>query len=142
MQNGSLARRLDVEVRVFNEGVAFRCTIGKSTGFERLQIADEATEFDLRNTASGTVTLPFVTEQKGIGWVAVDEVAVPGFPRMSLTHEEHSHILLTRLAKSGGFPDVAYDGAPPLTVPWRAVLVAPTAEALRRIVSALPSMLN
>jgi hypothetical protein len=135
MQNGSLARRLDVEVRVYNGGVAFRYVIGKAISVDRLLITDEATEFDLPHDPAAPLAVPFVTEVKGVGWVAITEVPLPGFPRMQLTHEDRAgRILLTRLTSST--PDttavsgVVFDGKPPLTTPWRVVLVGSDREHL------------
>jgi alpha-glucosidase len=131
MQNGSLARRLDVEVRVYNDGVAFRYVIGKAVSTERLQIADESTEFELPHDPATPLTLPFMTQQKGIGWVALTEVPLPGFPRMHLAHEDSAgKILLTRLARHDGPVDVVYDGQPPLTTPWRVFVLGHDREHL------------
>jgi hypothetical protein len=133
MQNGSLARRLDVEVRVYDGGVAFRYVIGKAISVDRVLITDEATEFDLPHDPAAPLTIPFVTEEKGIGWVAITEVPLPGFPRMELTHEDRAgRILLTRLtAKDAtGIAGVVFDGKPPLTTPWRVVLVGRDREHL------------
>jgi hypothetical protein len=133
MQNGSLARRLDVEVRVYNDTVAFRYTIGKATPVDRLMIADEATEFDLPHDPAVPVTVPFVTERKGIGWVAITEVPLPGFPKMQLADEDlPGKILLTRLTRHIGLPDVVFDGKPPLTGPWRVIVVGPDKEHVMR----------
>jgi hypothetical protein len=146
MQNGSLARRLDVEVRVYNEGVAFRYVIGKAAAVERLTIADESTEFDLPHDPAAPLALPFLTERKGIGWVAITEVPLPGFPRMQLGHEDRAgRILLTRLMRHGGIPNVVFDGKPPLTMPWRVILVGvdparlPQSEILQSLAAAAPA---
>src|SRR5207244_4448900 len=131
MQNGSLARRLDVEVRVYNDGAAFRYVIGTAIPVERLQLADESTEFDLRHDPKKPVTVPLVTEQQGIGWVALTEVPKPGFPRMQLTHEDRAgKILLTRLTRHEGPVDVVYDGQPPLTTAWRVLALGHDREHL------------
>ena len=101
MQNGSLARRLDVEVRAYNGGVAFRYVIGKAISVDRLLIADEATEFDLPHDPAAPLTVPFIAEQKGLGWAEITEIPLPGFPTMQLAHEDRAgRILLTRLTRS------------------------------------------
>ena len=46
MQNGSLGRRLDVEIRAYDDGVAFRYIMPRSTPLEEILIRDEATEFN------------------------------------------------------------------------------------------------
>ncbi len=52
MQNGSLGRRLDVEVRAYDDGVAFRYLIPRSTPLEDILIRDEATEFNFAQPAA------------------------------------------------------------------------------------------
>jgi len=122
MQNGSLGRLLDIEVRVYNDGVAFRYRIPKSTPLLEIQIADEATEFDLVHPADAPLALSFVTEQKGVGWVAIAEVPIAGYPRMNLKHEEDG-ILLARLTRHPGIPDIVFEGKPPLVCPWRVIVI-------------------
>jgi hypothetical protein len=138
MQNGSLARLLDVEVRVANDGVAFRCTIGDSTGLERLQIADDTTEFDLPMEPNIPLTVPYITEQKGIGWVAVSEVPNPAFPRMNLALvdadrlEAGRKIIQARLTRRGSVPDIVWEGKTPFTLPWRLILIGPDKATVTR----------
>lgn len=133
MQNGSLARRLDVEVRVYDGGVAFRYVIGKAISVDRVLITDEATEFDLPHDPATSLTVPFMAEEKGIGWVEITEVPLPGFPRMELAHEDRAgRILLTRLKshQATGVSGVVFEGTPPVTTPWRVVLVGRDKEHL------------
>ena len=96
MQNGSLGRLIDVEVRAYNDGVAFRYVIPPSTPLIELLIADEATEFRLANPAVVTIT----ESQSG------------SYPPM------HVDQTLVRLAHP-------YKGTTPLTSPWRIVAVGP-----------------
>jgi hypothetical protein len=138
MQNGSLARLLDVEVRAFDDGVAFRCTIGNSTGIERLQIADDTTEFDLPREPGVPLTLPYITNQKGIGWVGISEIPLPAFPRMNLAlvdadrEQAGRKILLARLTRKGGVPDIVWEGKTPFTLPWRLIMIGPDKAAVMR----------
>ncbi len=139
MQNGSLARILDVEARVFDDGVAFRYTIGISTGVERLQIADETTEFDLPHTPGGPFAVPYFSDQKELGWVGISEVPLAGFPALTLGEEdfEGRKILFSRLTrKPHASPDVVYDGKPPLTGPWRVIVIAPDRESAMKALQA------
>ncbi len=92
MQNGSLGRLINIEVRAYNDGVAFRYVIPPSTPLIELLIAEEATEFRLANPAGVTIT----------------ESKSAGYPPMHIDHA------LTRLAHP-------YKGATPLTSPWRII---------------------
>jgi hypothetical protein len=106
MQNGSLGRLLNIEVRVFNDGAAFRYIIPKSLPLEELLIADEATEFHPLNGA------------------AVTEVLATGYPPMHLSPSENS-ALIARLARNPNSPQIAFRGATPFTGPWRVIVVGP-----------------
>ena len=95
MQNGSLGRLIDVEVRAYNDGVAFRYVIPPSTPLIELLIADEATDSGL--------PIPGVT---------ITESQSGSYPPM------HVDQTLVRLAHP-------YKGTTPLTSPWRIVAVGP-----------------
>ena len=81
MQDGSLGDRINIEARVYNDGVAFRYVLPRTTPLEDLNIADEATEFRFaagnevlrRGVAEiGRQRLPFVTSLPGGGWIGCD----------------------------------------------------------------------
>jgi alpha-glucosidase len=101
MQNGSLGRRINVEVRVFDSGVAFRYVVPHSTMLDEILIEDEATEFDLA------------------GDVRVYEVPLPEFPKMSLVKREGP----ARVTHLEGDSRVAFTGRTPLVCPWRVIAV-------------------
>jgi alpha-glucosidase len=146
MQNGSLGRRLDVEIRAYDDGVAFRYVLPKSTPLEEILIRDEATEFNFaqpgvlsRLEAKPDFDLPFIVEQPGIGWVAITgagpESKSAKYPRTYLVRSNAG--MLTTLARSRSEPTVAYSGTTPLIWPWRVLIVGPDrarlmeSEALR-----------
>jgi hypothetical protein len=62
MQNGSIGRRIDVEVRAYDDRVEFRYIIPRSTALDEILIEDELTEVH--------------------GDVQVSEIPVTGFPAM------------------------------------------------------------
>lgn len=122
MQNGSLGRRLNVEVRAYDDGIAFRYNVPKSTPLEDLVIHDEATEFAFAQPAPGSVdTLPFTTRQPG-GWIAITEIEKMSFPSMYLTRSGES-ILNVHLPKQKSDPNVVFEGPAPLTWPWRVLVI-------------------
>jgi alpha-glucosidase len=147
MQNGSLGRRLDVEIRAWDEGVAFRYIIPKSTPLEEILIRDEATEFNFaepgpvnRLAPRPDFDLPFFIEQPGIGWIAIAEAGKGSgeYPATYLVRTETG--MRTNLARSANQPDVAFAGTTPLTWPWRIVLIGSDRERLMQ--SELLSYLN
>jgi alpha-glucosidase len=139
MQNGSLGRRLDIEIRAYDDAVAFRYILPRSTPLEEILIRDEATEFNF--AASGALNqldakpdydLPLVVQEPGIGWVVIT-TAAPGFstgkyPRTYLVRFADG--MLTNLARSTKEPSVAFVGATPLVWPWRVVMAGPDRERL------------
>jgi alpha-glucosidase len=149
MQNGSLGRRINVEVRAADDGIAFRYVIPKSTPLVELLIEDETTEFAFAEdgeafTGSGEgrgiaklsqidsksrAPLPFVAHQPGVGWVAIAELGTAGYPRAYLAHSDGT-VMITRLASRPADPNVVFEGTTPLTCPWRIVIVGPDRERL------------
>jgi alpha-glucosidase len=133
MQNGSLGRRLDVEVRAYDDGVAFRYVIPESTPLEDILIRDEGTEFNFAQPsvlshlpAKPDYDLPFEVRLPGGDWVAIaagPESASSMYPRTYLVRTETG--MKTSLARSQTEPSVAFVGKTPLTWPWRVVLVGP-----------------
>jgi hypothetical protein len=124
MQNGSLGRYLDVEVRAYNKGIAFRFVIPPSTPVTRLLIAQEATEFAVRHDPTVPLGVPFEAEE-----VTVTEIPVPGYPKMILESRDGGAYAVVRLVGTTSVPGVAYDGKPPFTGPWRLVLTGPKPRA-------------
>lgn len=97
MQNGSIGRRIDVEVRVFDDRVEFRYRIPRSTALDEILIEDELTEV--------------------LGNVRVQEIPLPGFPAMNLI-KGVAHLAQ---AESG----IAFSGRTPLVCPWRVITPNP-----------------
>jgi alpha-glucosidase len=129
MQDGSLGDRIDIEARAYNDGVAFRYVLPRTTPLADLKIVDEATEFRfaagkevLRGVPeTGNQRLPLVTALPGGGSVAILEVRPPGFPAMSLARLD-AGALVTRLARMPNDSELAFAGHTPFAGPWRVIL--------------------
>ena len=132
MQNGSLGRRLDIEIRAYDDGVAFRYILPRSTPLEEILIRDEVTEFNF--TQPGALShldarpdfdLSFVFEEPSIGWVAITaagpELPSGKYPRTYLVRAADR--MLTNLARSTKEPSVAFVGTTPLVWPWQVAMV-------------------
>jgi alpha-glucosidase len=141
MQNGSLGRRLDIEIRAYNDAVAFRYILPRSTPLEEILIRDEATEFNFAQAgtlghldAKPDYDLPFVLEEPGVGWVAITtagpELSSGKYPRTYLIRSTNG--MLTNLARSAKEPTVAFDGTTPLVWPWRLVMAGPDKDRLMK----------
>ena len=126
MQNGSLGRRLNVEVRAYDDGVAFRYIVPKSAPLTEILIQQEGTVFSFLRDASlseagaeARFDIPFITQSE-VGPVAIAEAGLPAFPRAYLAHVEHAS-LIARLPPRPDDPNVAFVGTTPLTLPWYVV---------------------
>src|SRR6185369_4122863 len=103
IQNGSLGRRITIEARAYDDGIAFRYYIPRTSTVEDLQIEEELTDFHFaqdgdayaavapdyqskkddygktkisRIERRSLLALPFLVEQPGVGWVAITEAQI------------------------------------------------------------------
>jgi alpha-glucosidase len=156
MQNGTTGRRLNLEARAYDQGVAFRYVIPRSSPLEEIFIQNEDTEFrfagdpdvfpallaDFDGTAKppsrirlsqipadSLIAAPLVAEQPGVGWISISQAGGSGYPRLFLTRAEGT-TLLTALPPLPNDPKLALDTTTPLVCPWRVVLVGPTRESV------------
>jgi alpha-glucosidase len=131
MQNGSLGRRLDVEIRAYDNGVAFRYVIPRSTALDDILIRDETTQFNFADPGvlshlpvQPDYDLPFEVRLNVADWVAIGvgpESSLPKYPRTYLVRTDAG--MRTSLARSKADPTVAFAGTTPLVWPWRLVTV-------------------
>jgi alpha-glucosidase len=155
-QNGSLGRRITLEVRAYDDGVAFRYVIPKSTPLNEILIVNEDTEFRfaaeaatfawllsgfeatpehqshiaLKRIPSGAViAVPLVLRQSDVGWVEIAEVAGKESPRLYLNHPEGT-TLISSLPPLSQDPHLALDTTTPLTCPWRVLLIGESRELI------------
>ncbi len=119
MQNGSLGRRISVEVRAYNDGIAFRYIIPRSTPLEQFSIASEETQFRFAEDVSG---YPLV-EQPGIGWVAIRDTRADHYAPMSLERVDR-RTLISTLAPLAGHPSIAVVATSPMVSPWRVLVIS------------------
>jgi len=124
MQNGSLGRLVTIEARVWNDAVAFRYMLPRSTPLQDLFVDDEATEFAFPQGVTGDrLELPGVVKQD-VGWVAIAESGIKGYAKASLVRRE-GDVFVTRLAG-------AFEGHTPWTGPWRIVAIGADRESALR----------
>ncbi|MBZ5632931.1 MAG: glycoside hydrolase family 97 N-terminal domain-containing protein [Acidobacteriia bacterium] len=150
LQNGSLGRRVTIEARAYDDGVAFRYYIPRTSTVEDLQIEEELTDFHFaqdgdayssvlsgyqsekgeysRTKLSGIkrsslLALPFLVEQPGVGWVAITEAQIDNYPGMYVFHPEGT-TMRTTLAPRFDDAALAMHGMSPAETPWRVLMVA------------------
>jgi alpha-glucosidase len=142
MQNGTLGRQMDIEARAYDDGIAFRYFIPRTNPVADFYLRDEATQFNFaqpevlnRLTKQPDYDLPFVTEEPGVGWVAIAESTSGGTPSIKYPSTyliRSGDGMLTNLPRSKSDPTVAFTGQTPLEWIWRIVLVGPDRERLLR----------
>jgi alpha-glucosidase len=119
MQNGSLGRLIDVEARVYNDGVAFRYVIPRSTPLLEFVITEEATEFHFAeketNMEFGPGKTDFLLMRLRSAWVSISGSAVDDYPSIHFMSTNPTTYLV-RL-------DSKFLGTTPLTCPWRIISV-------------------
>ncbi|MCD8313852.1 MAG: glycoside hydrolase family 97 protein [Bacteroidales bacterium] len=139
------AYRLDIEIRAYDEGVAFRYSLPPHPDAIYHRIRSDNTEFALPAGTLGWYTAwaqgpyelrplsgwedecerPLTLKLGDSLWAAVGEAAQVGFPRAKLRlSEEKLNTLVTALNDDGT------DLVTPYTMPWRVVMAAPSAGKL------------
>jgi len=151
IQNGSLGRRITIEARAYDDGVAFRYYIPRTSTVEDLQIEEELTDFHFaqdgaaytsvvsdyqsakgeysKTNALGSIprssllALPVLVEQPGVGWVAITQAQLDNYPGMFVFHPEGA-TMRTTLAPRADNQAMAMHGMTPAETPWRVLMVA------------------
>jgi alpha-glucosidase len=167
MQKGTLGRLITLEVRAYDDGVAFRYIIPYSLPMQEILIENDSTQFRFgqdgasyplfvrdaqtnyedqftRVPLSGIrdealVALPFLVDQPGVGWAAVMEGNLDHFAGMYLHHLE-GRAMETVLSPRQDDALLAVSSKPTLECPWKVVLIG--TEPARLIESDLVSNLN
>jgi len=124
MQDGSLGRLIDIEAKIWNDGVAFRYVIPKSTPLAQIEILSELTEFALPIKIPEPVPQPFTAELSGGTSIAIGEQGnIGAYPPMELIRkQDEPKVLITHFPK-------LWQSVTPLTTPWRVIGVGQTRQA-------------
>jgi alpha-glucosidase len=150
---GRPGRRLSVEARAYDDGVAFRYLIPEQTALREVRIIREKTQFDLAKDGdtwplvvasyrtpyeanyqhvplggmvpSWLVALPFLAELPGTGFVAITEAQIENYPGMYLSHAAtgSGRVLEAKLAPRADEPELAASGTTPMRTPWRVLMI-------------------
>jgi alpha-glucosidase len=166
LQNGSLGRRVTIEARAYDDGVAFRYYIPRTSTVEDLQIEEELTDFHFAQDGdayaaslsgyqsapgeyqrtklsaiqrTSLTALPFLVEQPGVGWVAITEAQIDNYPGMHVFHPEGT-TMRTTLSPRLDDQALAMHGVTPAQTPWRVLMVA--AEPRKLLDSEIVKNLN
>jgi alpha-glucosidase len=144
-------RKLSLEVRAYDDGVAFRYILPNQSAIKDVRIEHELTEFRYSKDAtlyplildgfqssyedeyqmrqvSGIhkdwlVALPLLAEAPGIGWVAVTEADIDNYAGMYLRKAQAPFALRAELAPRLDQPAIAVETDAPVTTPWRVLMI-------------------
>lgn len=147
-------RKLSIEIRAFDDGVAFRYIIPAQGAIHKVRIERELTQFKYNNDAtlyplildkfqssyedeyqmrqvSGIhpewlVALPLLGEVPGVGWVAVTEADIDNYAGMYLRKDKERLALRAELSPRVDQPAIAVEADAPVTTPWRVLMIGDT----------------
>ena len=157
---GGGGRKLAIEARAYDDGVAFRYMIPQQAGLDQVKITREDTEFTFAKDAltyplildgyqsswedeyqlrhvSGLhpdwiIGLPYLTDEPGVGWMAITEADIENYSGMYLRKQPHfgGFTLAADLSphrdEAGDLDPqgVAVETATPFSSPWRVFMIA------------------
>ena len=166
---GGTARRWQIVLRAYDDGVAFRYRLPAQEGWPSLVLSDERVVLNLSDDAIATALplngfttsyekryekklvgqlpgdwllgLPLLLELPGTGWAAITEANLTDHAGLYLAPAAGKKAaLVSRLSPLPGEPKVAVRAALPHESPWRVILIAE--EPIRLIESDLLLNLN
>jgi hypothetical protein len=123
LQDGSRGRRINIEVRVYNDRVVFRYLLPRSTPLDGATIDTEETQFRITGVPSlpAHAALPFLIHTSSGPWVGIGETTVNGYPPLSLIRDDEKTLLADVALPKTGLPL----GSPAsLTSPWRIIAIS------------------
>ena len=144
-------RKLGLEIRAYDDGLAFRYLVPRQEGVAKIRIEHELTEFRYARDSttyplildgfqssyedeyqarlvSGIhhdwlVGLPFLAEIPGVGWVAVTEADIENYAGMYLRKGDKQFALRAELSPRVDNKSVAVEADTPVTSPWRVLMI-------------------
>ena len=144
-------RKLSIEIRAYDDGVAFRYIVPVQSNLTYIRIEHELTEFSFAKDAtlyplvvdgfqspyeddyqmrpvSGIhhdwlIGLPLLADAPGSGWVAVTEADIENYAGMYLRKAEPRFGLRAELSPRLDVSGIAVEADAPLTTPWRVLMI-------------------
>ena len=148
---GESGSKLSVEVRAFDDGVAFRYIVPEQPSIKSVRITGERTQFryskdatlyplvvsgfqssyedDYQMRTVGSlhrdwlVALPLLAEVPGTGWVAITEADIDNYAGMYLRSDKPLFSLKATLSPKVDTPGVVVDATAPFQSPWRVLMI-------------------
>jgi alpha-glucosidase len=146
------SRKLILEARAYNDGVAFRYLVPGQAGLKEVRLASELTQFKLAKDgttwplilenfqtpyednysilpvsgihADSLVGLPLLAELPGVAWVGITEAYIENYAGMYLQRNTRDALVLaSKLSPSLEDQGLAVRTATPMQSPWRVILI-------------------
>lgn len=146
-------RRLTVEARAYDDGVAFRYLVPSQEGLPELRLVNEKTQFVLAKDATtyplilrnfrtswednyqtvplsgihpeSLVALPLLTELPGVAFLAITEADIDNYSGMYLVHNDRNATELdARLSPHIDDSNLSVAARTPAPSPWRVLMIA------------------
>ncbi len=150
-ETGRQARKMTVEARAYDDGVAFRYVVPDQPSLHEVRLSGERTEFRLAKDGmtypmilngwrtshednyhivplggihpDWLLETPFLAEIPGVAWIAIAEADIDNYAGMALSRSGNpANSLFTRLAPSIDEPGIAVRAAAPVRSSWRVIL--------------------
>jgi alpha-glucosidase len=146
-----VGRKLTVEIRAYDDGVAFRYIVPPQAGGEKIRIERELTEFNYSKDAityplivdgfqssyedeyqmrqvtgihhDWLVALPLLAEVPAVGWVAVTEADIENYAGMYLRKADKPLGLQAELSPHMDSRSIAVEADAPVKSPWRVLMI-------------------
>ena len=146
------SRRMMLEARAYNDGVAFRYVVPDQPGVKEVRLAAERTQFKLAKDgttwplivdgfqspyednyhvlpvtgihADALVALPLLAELPGVAWVGITEAYIENYAGMYLQRNTRDAlVMVSRLSPSVDDKTIAVTTKTPMQSPWRVILI-------------------
>jgi alpha-glucosidase len=144
-------RKMSVEIRAYDDGIAFRYLLPETPASKAVRIERELTEFNYPNDATlyplivdgfqssyedeyqqrqvngihrdWLMALPLLAEVPGAGWVAVTEADIENYAGMYLRKGDARFGLRAELSPRVDNKAIAVETNAPVTTPWRVLMI-------------------
>jgi alpha-glucosidase len=144
-------RKMSLEVRAYDDGIAFRYVLPENTGAKTVRIERELTEFNYPKDATlyplildgfqssyedeyqqrqvggihrdWLLALPLLAEVPGAGWIAITEADIENYAGMYLKKGEARNGLKAELSPRIDNKTIAVETNAPVTTPWRVLMI-------------------
>ena len=146
------SRKLTIEMRAYDDGVAFRMIVPYQPASKHVRLEQELTDFRFSKDAttyplllegfqssyedeyqmrhvSGLhkdwlIGLPLLAEIPGVAWVGITEADLEDYAGMYLRKGDERLALRAQLSPRLDHPSIAVETDAPLTTPWRVLMIA------------------